>query len=398
MKFFLAAALLHLLSARPGCVCDCCGVVHHHASFQCALIEDARFLKPFRHKGPECSGVCRKPVGDEVLSTAHDEVDYQRFCFFDCLPMRKERGATCKNLAQDDAHKRKDRSGNGVIPSEAKVDFHATFHHRAIKRHRVHHAAKNDDPWESVLRKDAKSLNDHADKLATMAEEELNLARTAEESVKKTLERNKAAIPQLLASVAEAAKAARKAFAAQKATEKIRDEVLEATHQQAKDVLEDTMRDEKIKAHVQAKKQAEEKAENLFKDMQSQAPIAAAAAMKPYNDAFARAAGISGQYQKRGDELGLESVGLQMKANMLLNQSNQWMILGQVAKAQSVLREAHETMNLAASLSAQANTLYNTAKSIMDTLGGYATEASQAAYHAEVMLNPDAPPPAPPLI
>lgn len=333
-----------------------------------------------------------------MLTSVHPEVDHQRFCLFECLPVEKKGGATCKNVAQSGTDKRRDHTGHGVIPLASNiVSFHGATDH-AIKRHKVQVAEKKDDSWGSVLRKDAKSLNSHAALLAAKAKDELAKALAAEKSVKETMEKNRAVIPQMLASVAEAADAAKSAYAAQKVTEKIRDEVVEATRQEAEDVLQDTIKEEREKAHAKAKKEAKEKAEKLYKQMQEQAPKAAVAAMKPYNDALGRAAGISGQYQKRGDELGLESVGLQMKASMLLNESNQWMSLGEVPKAQQLLREAHATMDLAASLSGQANTMYNTGKSIVDTLGGYAAEAGQAAYHAEIMLNPDAPPPQPSLV
>eukprot|EP00397_Hematodinium_sp_SG-2012_P046135 GEMP01052025.1.p1 GENE.GEMP01052025.1~~GEMP01052025.1.p1 ORF type:complete len:203 (+),score=69.27 GEMP01052025.1:557-1165(+) len=202
----------------------------------------------------------------------------------------------------------------------------------------------------------------------------------------------------MVASLNQAADAAKQAYKAERLTEELRDEVREAAHRAAEDVMRETIEAVKNEERARAKKKAEAEAEKLKTKMLEEAPKAAAEAMKPYNDALGRAAATAGEYSKRGDGLSGQSVSLQFEAQMLIGQANQWQSVGETAKAQKLMQQAHQLMDMALGLSGQANSMYNTGKKIMGTLGGYANEAAQAAYHAEVMMNPDAPPPPPPLV
>jgi hypothetical protein len=55
-------------------------------------------------------------------------------------------------------------------------------------------------------------------------------------------------------------------------------------------------------------------------------------------------------------------------------------------------------MDVALSLNAQAAGAYNTANKIAGQLGVYAGQAAMAAFHAQVMYDPKAVPPPPPLV
>lgn len=407
MKFLLLASVVLLTwgatEASPGCSCKCCGAEQRRTSeaYQCALIEDGRFLKPFRHKGLECKGLCQKPEGDPILTSAGDEVDFQRFCFFDCVPTKEEQGATCRNQTEDDTKKRIDRSGNGIVPMK-NSDHHATVslhnHLHTAETHETSGNGRVNSPWGKAMNQDADNVRNQAAALAATAKEQLKKSLEGEKRAKEILDKNKSVIPSMVASVTDAAEAASKAYVIERRVEAQRDEVLEATKQAADNVVDSTLKEERAKAHVKAKKAAREKADKLENQLLENAPKAAAEAMKPYNDALGRAAATAGEYSKRGDAMGSASVGLQMQASMLVSESNQWNSLGETAKAQKLLQQAHQTMDLALGLSGQANSMYNTAQSIMGTLGSYVSEAAQAAYHAEVMVNPDAMPPPAPLV
>jgi len=244
----------------------------------------------------------------------------------------------------------------------------------------------------------ARSVGSHAEEIAVAAQGDLTKAQSAEKTVQQIAQKNKSVLPAVIASENESTEAAKKAYEAEKLTEGIREEVREAASQAAHDVLEETLDAVKKEAHQAAKEVATKKAKELQTKMLEEAPKAAKAAMIPYNDALGRAAVTASEYTKRGDGLSGQSVQLQMEANMLLSQASQWQSVGQTAKAQGLMQQAHALMDLALTLSGQANSMYGAGKGIMGTLGGYVNEAAQAAYHAEVMLNPDAPPPPAPLV
>jgi len=146
------------------------------------------------------------------------------------------------------------------------------------------------------------------------------------------------------------------------------------------------------------KAKALKKAAALKTKMLKEAPEAGKKAAAPYIDAMGRAAAVANEYTKRGDGLIGQSVVLQGEAGLKMGEANSYSNLGDMVKSQATLQMAHQTMDLAKSLAGAADGNYGKAKSIMSTLGGYASEAAAAQYHAEYMLNPDLPPPPAPLV
>merc|ERR1719160_194091 len=160
----------------------------------------------------------------------------------------------------------------------------------------------------------------------------------------------------------------------------------ETAGQAAASVRESTVKELVKAAHDTAEVEAKKAAAKLEADMKKQIPDAKKAAMKPWEDVMARAAAVAGEYVKAGDGLSGASLGSQLQAQQMLG------------SAQNYMRDAHNLLGLAKGMTDSANGMYGQAASIVSTLPGYMGVTAQAAYHAEVMLNPDAPPPPPPII
>lgn len=396
----LLCSLSVALGENSSCDCKCCGVEENRQSnaFQCALVEDGiGFLHPFRYQGPQCKGVCHKPAGDLVLDSAEDEVDWQRFCLFDCLPEKQEKGAMCRKLTKKDIDDREDDSGNGHLPVYPKLHVE-TKQQQTIKR-RAQTKVDKDDPWGSVLSDDAKKVKTRADQFANDANEDLDKAQTATATVQDVLSKNKSVIPSLVESVKATAKAAKEAFDIQRATEKLRDEVVEAAQETAEDAVEDAVKQIRNQAKSKTKAAALKRADALAQKIKDDAPKAGAEAMKPYDLAMKRVAATAQAYLKDGDGLASASIGLQAQAQLLSQGANAYTAAGNQPEGQKLLMQAHQTMDLAKSLKGAATSMYGTAKKIQASLNSYVSEAGAAAYHAERMVNPDAlpPPPANPL-
>lgn len=236
----------------------------------------------------------------------------------------------------------------------------------------------------------------------------MKTAKTAEASARETVKFAKA-VKELRGSAMVAAPAS--TVAAEKAREEsmstlgalgITSRYLEAVRQAVREVAESVIQptlDEAIKqARAKAQKEAEPVAQKALAAQGPRGKAAAAKAMVPYMDALGRAVATAGVYASRGDNLVGASSGLQMDAQMVFNEANQFMSLGDNARAEKLRQQAMQMMNVAVSLNGAANSNYGNADAIMKTPGQYAAEAGAAAYHAEVMENPDAPPPPPPLV
>merc|ERR1719198_2868308 len=136
-------------------------------------------------------------------------------------------------------------------------------------------------------------------------------------------------------------------------------------------MIEDTLKGLRKQEHEEVKKEAVKKAKKLKEKMLKEAPKAAAAAAKVYEDSMKRAAATAAEYAKRGDAVSAKSVEIQMEAQMLLGQSNTWISLGDNAKAEKLLQQSHQMMNEAVALAATANGFYGQAQAIMKTMPDY---------------------------
>merc|ERR1719335_419907 len=103
--------------------------------------------------------------------------------------------------------------------------------------------------------------------------------------------------------------------------------------------------------------------------MKAAIPAAKAAAEKPYKEAMARAAAVSGDYAKAGDGLSGLSLTDQLNAQFMLSQANQFNALGNTAKAQGLQRDGTNLMGQSSAEAAKAQSMYDTAGKIMGTVG-----------------------------
>merc|ERR1719213_822176 len=200
--------------------------------------------------------------------------------------------------------------------------------------------------------------------------------------------------PSLLASVSAAENSARQAHVSEKELTQTVKEVQEATALAAHDVIDSALEEVRDEAHAQAKKEAQAAAKALMEKMLKEIPAAAKAASAPYIAAMNRAHDYAAKYAALGDTWAGKSVQLQMSAQLLMGEANQWQTLGEANSWQGQFQQAHQMMDLAVAFNAKAGSLYAAGVEVASHDGEWVSEADAAAYHATIMLNPDAPPPA----
>jgi len=156
------------------------------------------------------------------------------------------------------------------------------------------------------------------------------------------------------------------------------------------------------KLREQSKKKAEKKAKEkalLFgKQMKRKAKVESAKASEVYTDLMAGAGNSAADYAKLGDTLISQSAAMQMNAGMAQNQAGQYISIGDMGEAQKLLQQSRSQMNAALGLNSQAVGMYDQSNKITAQLPTYAGQAAMAAYHAQVMYDPEAQPPPPPLV
>jgi len=403
------------------CSCDCCEVeiLEDTASdtrYQCAQIQEESALSFTSQEGRCRSSTCTRSPTDYVFRAAvSSEIDVQRFCFYECEPMvikstqRKslQRGDICQPLKKREVEAVADRSGNGKALMEvggSMVHFVAHKHLRAATAARAAVKASVKAP-AAEYKGEWSSIADPAPEMGARATEEATTASVAAKAAAKASAYAKKVSDKTSASVAIAIKntdatkdAASQAHDAEEDTHKVMEDVQRAAHEAAFEMIDETLKELRKQAHAEAKKEAVKKAKALQAKMLAEAPKAAVAAAKVYEDAMKRAGATAQEYAKRGDSLSAKSVSVQMEAQMLLGQSNTWISLGDNAKAEKLLQQAHQLMNEAVGLAGTANSFYGEAQGIMKTMPQYMAQAGAASYNAEIMLNPDAPPPPPPMV
>jgi len=387
MKWIAVIPTLTLGKTIP-CDCQCCGVEENTAAltWSCAVFENKNVNRPFRNQGPNCKGFCQKPKDDVILQSALDELDWQRFCFYECAPLHQSQGALCVNIDQKKAKEKHEKSGNG----------RTTLDHVAFTRR--HDATDSNDinpkdDWGSVMSKDASKIKVQAHKIADVAYTDMDHASKLKDESTAIFLKNKNVIPILVADVKETADAAREAFEIQLATEKLRDEIKEAAEEAAESVVKPTLREIRNKAEKRMKAEGKKEADLVAKKIKEDAPKAGVAAAKPWEDAMVRAQKVAIQYIKAGDGLSSASIGLKGQAKLISDGANLMSSLGNVGQSAKDLVNAYTTMDLAKSLHGAATGMYNKANGIVSTLKDYITEARMAAWHAERMIDPEALPP-----
>lgn len=408
------------------CSCDCCEVEVREDSatdtrYQCVQIQEESALSFTSQEGRCRTETCTRSLSDYVLRASETrEIDVQRFCFYECepkiisSPQRRslQRGDLCQPLRKKEMPEVADPSGNGNAPMETGSSrAHFVAHKQAyLKGSRAAAAAlaatkatlkapaaEYKDEWSSIA-DPAPEMGARATEEATAAAEFAKKAKTAAAFATDVEQKSAASVPVAIKNTDLSMESMSEAHKAEEETRKMREDVETAAKEAAFDAIKDELKALRKQAHDEAKKEAVKKAKKLKEKMLKEAPKAALAAAKVYEESAKRAAATAAEYAKRGDAVTAKSVNVQMEAQMLLGQSNTWITLGDNAKAEKLLQQAHMMMNEAVGLAGAANGMYGTAQSIMKTMPDYEAEAAAASYNAEIMLNPDAPPPPPPLV
>lgn len=417
------------------CTCSCCEAEPHRGDnpgvidrFECAYAQPGLvYSSPFRSKDELCTPLCRQDPADSVVTaTEVVEMDTQRFCFFECEPLAPPersptRGDLCGHLSSVDAQMVKDQTGNARPPMERPhVMMHFLAHRRSSRRTlsavATSHAGSKQAPLEapvgaSMPNGDAASVAPWSS-IASPAEENsayiVQLEQeghvSAEEAAKDGAEVKgevvKAAglLIEAIASSSHAKEAAEKAHEVEATVRGFRDRVVKEARVEAIASIPAILGEMKQKEQAKADVEFEQKRALARTDMLRASREAGVRAMRPYQDAQKRAAASAWDYATRGDERATQSIQFQQLARMYEAQANQWAKVGDQKQAQKYLLQSRVIMNQALDLNSQANADYNTASSVMDTLPQYGTQASAAAWHAQVMVDPDAPPPPEPLV
>lgn len=147
-----------------------------------------------------------------------------------------------------------------------------------------------------------------------------------------------------------------------------------------------------------AEKRAKAKAIIFEKQMKRKAKVESAKASKIYTDVMIGAGNRAADYAKLGDTLIGQSASMQMNAGLAQSQAGQYITVGDMGEAQKLLQQSRSDMNTALGLNAQATGMYDQSNKITAQLPSYAGQAAMAAYHAQVMYDPEAQAPPPPLV
>lgn len=372
--------------------------------------------------GGRCGSLCQRPKTgpkDEILTAAQDaSMDTQRFCFFECEPKplqgptapanpKPQPGDPCGPLSQSEALAVNASDGNARPPMEVpqvmshfllarKTSGNAATKMQGQSKAAVKTAAAS-PPWLSV----SKAAQETNAAVVGYAKEAEQAAATARAAFLKINEVATAAGGGLAAATKAAAEAQKAAEAADQAEARVR-AILEGMRRKANEAamsaVSGTMAKMRAEYEKKAKEEAYKKAGEMDRQMKEEAPHAGDAARKPWDDAMMRAAETAADYLKAGDALAMESRELQVTAQRAQTQAGQYMRLGYVKKAQELAVQGRTEMNQAIALNAEANADYGKLSDITKTLPFYPDAAAAAAYRAEVMVNPNAMPPPPPLV
>lgn len=425
-------ALVHTLRAADDavtdCRCECCLTEMQRdddatqadawSRLQCAF--DAAAAETGGEA--KCSSLCRRSRNDTVIATAQaEEMDTQRFCFFECEPKARhgpgraahgaaQPGDGCKALTKSEANAVHDRIGDARDPMEtpqvmshflvAKTETAAATKLQSLAASQALSAAPTvaEGPWKSVL---SGAAMEQGAAIAVDAGVAAKNAEAAVAALKKISETADVAGGNLMNAMTKAQDARKAAEAAAKAEARIReikDGLLRRAKKSAEEELPGIMKKMRAAAEAKAKTEAWATAAATQAKWTTDGMDAKAEAMKGYEVAMARAASTANEYVSQGNGFAAQSLTMQTNAQTAQQQANQFQQMGDVGQAQKMLLESKRLMKAALGLNSQASKYYDTAANIQKTLPAYGEQATAAGYHAELIANPDAPPPGMPLV
>jgi len=252
-------------------------------------------------------------------------------------------------------------------------------------------------PWESV----SEPLQEQSAKVAEWATQAQQSANEAGAEAKQAAEMSTKAsstMASVMAKVGAAKEAMHQTIAMEQTVRALRDALTQKAQQAAEQEVPKMLQEMRVAANEEAEVAAKRKAIVFGKAMKAKAQVESAKAAKVYTDVMNGASRTAAQYANLGDTLIGQSATMQMNAGLAQGAANQYTMIGNVPEAQKLMQQSRGDMNMALSLNGQATGAYDQASKIGSQLGAQADQAAMAAFHAQVMYDPDAVAPSPPLV
>lgn len=423
LAYYPVLAVLALRSTR-NCTCDCCQAeflreesTDANSRLQCAYAQSGlQPASPYRDvELNTCPDLCKRAAGDRVLTAASGPglVDTERFCFFECAPRllpdedEPKQGNPCEPLVDAAIAEVKDDTGNGLAPMEQAAAAQTHFlvarggTVAATDASTESHAPPPPpaEPWSSMKQP-------APDRFAMITQQAVDSAKAAADAasgsgakIKDLASRAFNSVTVASAAVEDARRAALEAHAAEQKVRTFHDVLARMMKRRAFMVIPQELPGIMGKARADAKTQAQKKALAHKKRLVASAPKAGQKAAAPYRAAMASAADTAAQYAKAGDDLAGQAKTFYAEAQALEGQAGVQKAYGWVVSAKRLDQKAQMLAKKALAMNKQASAYFKTSQEISVTnVPEYAIQASQAAYHAEVLVNPDTAPALPPII
>jgi len=258
-------------------------------------------------------------------------------------------------------------------------------------------AQQHEDSWASVgepiMEQSAKMVD-----LTKQAQEAAEKASLEAHRVQIDAVKAGSSMTNVLAKVGAAKAAMEQAVANEKEMTELRDKIWQKAKAAAIAEIPKILPAIRREAEVKANEEAQKRAKAFGQRMKEKATKESNKAAKVYTDLMTGAGNSAADYAKLGDQYITQAADMQMNAAMTQGQANQYVTIGDLDAAQKLMQQSRGNMNIASGLNEQAAGMYDVANKITAQLPAYAGQAAMAAYHAQVMYDPNAVPPSPPLV
>lgn len=390
-------------SGFPTCTCDCCNTVPRRVDEVMLGVEIK--CAPSAIHGPDmCQEMCAADDTDKVLPTNQGNLDYMRFCFFECKPvngLQTALDAECSPLTTQDLKFVIDPTGNANDPAIAmvrEVQAAAQAAAQAARQKQATLLARKSDPKLAKLHAEnairtatfeggvARDLSD-----ATRNNEE-EKAEAQHEVLKKNIEdmRKKPPIDAVLEiheAMMAAGEAARNAGIAAQTSLKTLKEGRNLAWTTAVDVGEGAMQEVRTE-HDAFNAGLGAHAASFTNALDMKMLAAAEKAAAPYFLGFIRAKQSMADYEKKAAALGAKAEKFKSEANKQSGKANKEMAAGNTEFAENLIKSAKETMERARNYADQAKHFLATAEEVNKGLPDYMAASRSAAARAAWELQP----------
>lgn len=382
----------------PSCTCDCCNTVQRRVDEVMLGVEIK--CAPSSIRGPDmCPEECAADDGDKILPTNQGNLDYMRFCFFECKPvngMQTPLEAECTPLTNEDLKYVMDPTGNAHDPAIALVREAQAAAQAAIQKHSALLASKDPKLAKIHAENAIKTANFEGGVARDLsaetrkAEEEKALGR--HEVLSKQIEDFKNQPPQdsvlqIHEAMMASGEAARKAGIAAQASL--------TTLKNARQLAWDTAVDEGVNEMKAAKGEQDAfgaglgaHAASFTNSLDMKMLAAAEKASQPYFMGFIRAKAQMAGYEKSAAAFGAKASKFKAQADAETEKANKLFAEGNKDFAQDVIKKAKELMATAKQYAGQAKHFLATAEEVNKGLPDYMAASRSAAARAAWELQP----------